>query len=477
MCIQAIWGAGHVFTGTNPSYTQTELNHAIKIAKVRFVLCEPEILPNMQAAMRQNGLDPTTTLRILDTRQGQTVPSGLKSWTSLQNQGSRDWIRFDDLSRQENTTICLFFTSGTTGLPKCAMTTHRNLVAEHILYNTQHPVSYQIRSVQIFPMFHIGAFTQVQVSQLKEGRAAYIMRRFEVEPYLSYHEKYSITECFMAPPMINGVVMSEMADPKSPKYKYSMKTVRTGRVGAAPLAADMQKRFHRLLGEGARMTQVWGMTETTSMVTTVSDEIADATTRGDLDAWGNVGRPLPDTLIKLIDDEGNESTDLGKGEACVKGPIVIRGYFENDKANSESFDKEGYFKTGDVLQVDPKTGLLYVVERKKELIKVRGFQVAPAEVEGVLTAHPDIVDAGVIGIQDMKSGELPRAYVVVREGSRLDVGDIKSYMQGKLAGYKALEGGIILVPAIPKLASGKILKRVLREWAKKEGSGQPTPKL
>ena len=477
LLILAIIGAGHVFTGTNPSYTQAELNHGIKIAKVQLVLCEPEIVSNMQAALSQSGADPTKNLLILNTRPGQTVPNGLKSWQSLTTHGSRDWIRFNDVSRQYNTTACLFFTSGTTGLPKCAMTSHRNLVAEHTLYNSQHPVSYQIRSVQIFPMFHIGSFTQVLVSQFREGRACYIMRRFELEPYLSYHERYGITECFMAPPMVVQVVMSGLADPESPGCRYSLRSVKTGFVGAAPLAADIQKRFHRLMAPGARMTQVWGMTETTSMATTVSDEIADATTSGEIDGWGNVGSPLPEISIKLIDEEGNESTEKGRGEACVKGPIVIRGYFENEKANADSFDRDGYFKTGDVIQVDQKTGLFYVVERKKELIKVRGFQVAPAELEGVLTAHEDIVDAGVIGVPDARSGELPRAYVVVREGSKLTAGAIKLYMKEKLAGYKALEGGIVLVPAIPKLASGKILKRVLREWAKQEQAGQPSAKL
>jgi len=158
----------------------------------------------------------------------------------------------------------------------------------------------------------------------------------------------------------------------------------------------------------------------------------------------------------------------GRGEACVKGPTVIRGYFENEQANRESWDSEGYYKTGDVLQLDKNNGLLYVVERMKELIKVRGFQVAPAELEGVLTSHPEITDAGVIGIPDDASGELPRAYVVLRNGSKLTEKSIKAHAAKRLAKYKALHGGVVILDSIPKLASGKILKRVLREWAKKD---------
>lgn len=162
-------------------------------------------------------------------------------------------------------------------------------------------------------------------------------------------------------------------------------------------------------------------------------------------------------------------TTAGKGELCVKGPTVIQGYFENEKANRESWDAQGYFKSGDVIQVDPKTGLMYVVERVKELIKVRGFQVAPAELEGVLISHADIIDAAVIGIPGKDDSELPRAYVVRREGTKIQADQLQAFMKENLAGYKQLTGGIVFVSEIPKLPSGKILKRVLREMVSKEG--------
>ena len=179
----------------------------------------------------------------------------------------------------------------------------------------------------------------------------------------------------------------------------------------------------------------------------------------------------------MTDEDGNDVSASGKGELCIKGPTVIQGYFENEKANRESWDAEGYFKSGDVVQADPKTGLMYVLERVKELIKVRGFQVAPAELEGVLISHPSIVDAAVLGIPGKDDSELPRAYVVRRKGSNLQASEVQDFMKEQLAGYKQLSGGVVFIDEIPKLPSGKILKRVLREMVKQEGFGKAESKL
>jgi acyl-CoA synthetase (AMP-forming)/AMP-acid ligase II len=179
-------------------------------------------------------------------------------------------------------------------------------------------------------------------------------------------------------------------------------------------------------------------------------------------------------LIRIIDGDGNDITGYDvRGELCVRGPTIIQGYFENPKANAESFDSEGFFKTGDIVYCDNKTKKWYIVDRKKELIKVRGFQVAPPELETVLLSHPHIVDAAVIGIKYPHAPEVehPRAYVVKRpvpESHLLDETKVKVYCGERLAKYKELTGGVKFVEAIPKNASGKILKRVLRDIAKEE---------
>lgn len=166
----------------------------------------------------------------------------------------------------------------------------------------------------------------------------------------------------------------------------------------------------------------------------------------------------------------------------MRGPTIVSGYFENPKANAESFDKEGYFKTGDIAYCEEATRKWYIIDRKKELIKVRGFQVAPPELEAVLLSHPQIIDAAVIGVPHPGGdGEAPRAYIVRRpgpEGEKLTEEEVKTYLGSKLSKYKALTGGVKFVNAIAKNASGKILKKVLREESKKEiESGSSKPKL
>lgn len=481
LLILAIIGAGGLSVGTNPSYTAVELSHAVRVAKIKFVLAEPEILPNISTALKENKIDLSSRLFILDTPSTQPCPSDRKSWRELLKHGEHDWIRFDDEKTQTETVAQLYYTSGTTGLPKCAMTTHRNLVSQHTLFFEANPRSYPIKLVLAMPFFHVGIAPQVFTSVIKQGRECYVMRRFDLKPYLSYHAKYKLTEVFMVPPMAVSTVMSGLADEKSEAYdpKYSLRTVRNGTIGAAPCSADMQARFHALLGKGATFTQVWGMTETTTMAMIVPWSIARASGAGKMDsAWGSVGVPLPNSTMKLVDENGKDVTESGKGELAVKGPGIVKGYYHNEKATKESWDSEGFFLTGDVVEArphkDPETGethyLCYVVERLKELIKVRGFQVAPAELEGALTEHPDITDAAVIGLptKGADDNELPKAFVVRRAGSKISEEDVMNHMKQRLARYKQLEGGVEFVESIPKLPSGKILKRVLREEAKKK---------
>lgn len=207
------------------------------------------------------------------------------------------------------------------------------------------------------------------------------------------------------------------------------------------------------------------------------------------DDTGSVGRSLPGMDMKLIDEEGKDITDYDvRGELCVRGPTVIGGYLDKE-ATANSWDKDGFFHTGDVAYCEGGTEKWYIVDRKKELIKVRGFQVAPPELEAVLISHPQIVDAAVIGVQPYPGdkSEYPRGYVVRRdsqEGKALNADDVKKFMAERLARYKRLDGGVVFVdeivsvPAIsdelsltvwqPKNPSGKILKRTLRDWAEEE---------
>lgn len=284
----------------------------------------------------------------------------------------------------------------------------------------------------------------------------YVMRRFELSSWLQNVERFQITEANMVPPMVIQIINSPLTE------KYSLKSIRNSWVGAAPLAAEPQARYKTLLRPDAPFNQVWGMSETSCIATMVHYPEHDPT--------GSVGRFLPNHDAKLVDDEGRDITDYDiAGELCVRGPLIVKGYFNNPEANRLAWDTEGYFHTGDVALRKRENGLWYIVDRKKELIKVRGFQVAPAELEGVLLSHSEISDAAVIGIDAGEQGsEMPRAYIVAKSGSALDEVEVQKYMRGKLAGYKQLAGGVVFVDAVPKNASGKILKKELKERARKE---------
>jgi 4-coumarate--CoA ligase len=293
--------------------------------------------------------------------------------------------------------------------------------------------------------------------------------------------RFQITEMLIVRPMVAAIVMSGLADKNSENYhqRYSLRSVQYSTTGAAPCCPGLQKRFARLLAKGGTFSQVWGMTKTTNMAAIVPWDVVRKCTARTMDAWGNVGKPLPCMRMKLVDYHGADITESGQGELCVKGPTVVKGYFEDETATRTSWDRDGYFLTGGVVRIDGH-GLMHVVGRMKELIKVRGFQVAPAELEGALTEHPHIVDAAVIGVIHPHDDdfEASRGYVVKREGVHLTENHVHEHMGERLARYKQLHGGVHFVETVPKSPSGKILRRVMRDKVREEEAARKTrPKL
>ncbi|KAJ0422950.1 hypothetical protein BJY00DRAFT_62817 [Aspergillus carlsbadensis] len=463
MLVLAIVGCGGVFTGTNPAYTPHEIAHHFRASETRFVISEPEILSPILAAAKEVDI-PESHIRIFDTMTSQTIPPGRVSWKELFNHGEADWVSFDDLEKAQSTAAARLFSSGTTGLPKAATNTHRNLVAEQEVVYGVNPRGYEASRLIAIPLFHAAAAPSTHFGILQAGHTTYMMRRFDLPTFLSTVERYAITDLTLVPPIAIAIVMTDLTHSRP-----WLKSVRLAHCGAAPLDKDVQARVQKLLAPGARFTQVWGMTETSCIG--IMFPLAED------DGSGSVGRLVPNLEAKLINDAGeNISAYDVRGELCVRGPTVTPGYYKNASANAESFDSGGWFHTGDIAYCARETKKWYIVDRKKELIKVRGFQVAPPELEGVLLSHPGIADAAVIGVKDQtggRDGELPRAYVVRRGGGEcewagLGEEEVKRHLAGRLAKYKALTGGVRFVDAIPKNASGKILKRVLREEAERE---------
>lgn len=455
MAFLGIVAAGGVFAGTNPSYTSHEVAHAIRIAKVKFYLTELQFLPTVLQACSATGI-PKSNIFIFNN-SNDPVPSHLRSWTWLFQQGEQDWERFESKETSETTSAARVFSSGTTGMPKALDMTHYNFIAQHTIVMDYKPRPYPIRRLLCNPMFHVSQVPRAHTSPFRGGHITFVMRRFELAPWLKAIEEFEITECNMVPMMVVQILTSGLATPRT------FQSIRNAWSGAAPLDKALQARFKKLMRADAPFNQVWGMSETSC--------IATMNYYPKYDPSGSVGWFIPTLDAKLVDDVGNDISGWGaRGELCVRGSIIVNGYFENPEANRRDWDDEGYFHTGDIAYAEgPENRRIYIVDRKKELIKVRGFQVAPAELEAVLLEHHEVTDAAVVGVQESKEqSELPRAYLVKRQGSKLSEEEIFNFSSQRLAKYKRLDGGIKFVDEIPKTASGKIMKNQLRERARKE---------
>lgn len=250
--------AGGVFAGTNPAYTPHELAHALRTARVKFVLCAPDLLGPLEKAAAEVGL-PRERIVVFNPH-GEKAPQGYLQWSDLLKHGEQDWVRFDDLETTKASTAALLFSSGTTGLPKAAMVSHYNLIAQHTLVYEAPPRPWRAVRLIALPMFHAATAPVAHTSPLRAGEKAYVIPRFDPEKWFWAIEKYGVTDVATVPPIAIMAINSPLRE------KYSLKSARIAQAGAAPLDKHAQNRFQALLG-GSPMTQVWGMTETSCICT------------------------------------------------------------------------------------------------------------------------------------------------------------------------------------------------------------------
>jgi acyl-CoA synthetase (AMP-forming)/AMP-acid ligase II len=342
--------AGGIFAGTNPAYTAHELAHVLKTARVKYVLTQPQFLKSVLKATQATGI-PRERVIIFNPK-GEDAPDGFAHWQDLLKHGESDWIRFDSYNDSYNAGAARLFSSGTTGLPKAAELSHYNLIAQHTLAVEIEKRPYEIRRLVALPLFHAAVAPLTFCTPLRQGESTYIFPRFDLETWLEAQSKYQITELAAVPPIVVLAVNSPLIE------KFSLKSIRMAACGAAPLDKDMQARLKKYLKDDVPFTQVWGMTELSCMCTRHPWP--------DHDTTGSIGVPLPNIDVKLVDDDGRDITAYGvRGEICIRGPTVIRGYFENPGANKRDWDEDGFFHTGDICYVDEKTGFYYIVDRKK----------------------------------------------------------------------------------------------------------------
>ncbi|KAF2624154.1 4-coumarate-CoA ligase-like protein [Macroventuria anomochaeta] len=462
-----IIGAGGVFSAASAASTASELSKQIISAGSKIlVTCDATRDVAVRAA-EEAGWGRHGGGRVLLMSEGaewalKVVQEDGRLQPNLIDEGERlEWERVTDPRVLENSLVVLIYSSGTTGLPKGVKLSHTNLVAEAVIpgdmfkswlstRNTRSP-PFEYRTIAHLPVAHIAGIQGYLINPFYMGGPVYWMPRFDFAQFLTYNAKYRITFFFTVPPIYLLIA-------KSPAVTDQFKTVEIAISGAAPLGKGLQHAASQKLGgPECFISQTWGLSETTGSATIMPMHMSDDT--------GSVSPLIPNMLARIVDDDGQDVEPGQPGEVLVKGPVVCKGYYQNPAANAEAFTG-AWFRTGDIAEF--RNGLFYIVDRKKELIKYKGLQVAPAELETLLLNHSDILDAAVIGIEaDGGTNEVPRAYVVA-DKSRISEKQIVEYVKRNVAGHKQLRGGVIFLDTIPKSPSGKILRKDLRLLAKRE---------
>jgi len=341
--------------------------------------------------------------------------------------------------------VVLPYSSGTTGVCKGVMLTHRNLVANICQLGAHLGADEKTVALGVLPFFHIYGLVVVLNNTLREGGTVVTMPRFDLEGMLTAIEQHRITHAFVVPPIVLALAKQAAVE------EHDLSVLHFVMSGAAPLGADLEQECIDRLGVTFR--QGYGLTET-SPVTHMVPHVPG------FERLGSVGPPVPNSEVKIVDPlTGDEAAPGERGEVWVRGPHVMKGYLANEVATAMTVDSDGWLHTGDIGLADAE-GYLTVVDRMKELIKVKGYQVAPAQLEAVLLQHPAIADAAVIGVPDEEAGELPKAFVVLREpGTSAEA--IIADTARQLAPHQRIRR-LEFVDAIPKSPSGKILRRELR---------------
>lgn len=468
-----IAGSGLIFSGANPVYGVDEVAFQIRNTEAKAILVEPPLLDVLTKAAQKTSF-PTPRIYLFSDDDCQTI-NGMKDWKTIIAPLSESFAwRWPTLSGTQSatTTAVLNYSSGTTGLPKGVMISHQNVIANveqsifmrdleqpYTLNNTPRP---EERWLGFLPLYHAYGQLWSISAAAKTLSPCYFMRTFNYPSFLSHLQNHKITHIQTAPPIL--VMLAKRPETSN----YDLSSLVNILCGAAPLSKELQNEVSQKLN--LKVVQTWGMTEVTCSSLHVPGGLDDRS--------GSVGYPDPNCTMKLIDDAGNEvplDSDE-RGEIHVKGPNVCQGYWRNEEATRATFDSDGFLRTGDVA-VRGKEGWYWIVDRKKELIKVQGFQVPPAELEAKLLENDDVADAAVVGVQ-LEHEEVPRAYVVLKENSRGKVSEesIVKWMAANVAKHKQLTGGVAFIDEVPKSPSGKIQRKIMKDWARRDAGKVKNPR-
>ncbi|OAG35043.1 hypothetical protein AYO21_10775 [Fonsecaea monophora] len=472
------WGtvaAGCVFTGCSPSASVTELSYQLKDSDAKLIITSAAGVQTALEAAAQVGIPRHRVFEFADPLDKRTQ-SGLPSWTDIwateQQSATWTWKRISSAKEAQETTVAINYSSGTTGTPKGVEISHQNVIANslqvifkrNMVADTTRARERKARIdlsgerwLAPLPMFHAYGQMYYCVTAARMGVKVFIMMQYSIERYLLFLDIYRIT-------FLTGVPTLMVALSKHPNATaYNLKAIESVVTGSAPLNPEIGRLVEKThLRSGVQVKQGWGLTETTCSATGFAQD--------DEDDGRSIGWLNPNVSAKIVPvpEHGFEqSTEIPYtvGEIWIAGPNVMKGYYKRPRETMETivYDDDGtrWLKTGDVGYIDNR-GCLYIVDRLKELIKVKGLQVAPAEIEQVLLTHQGIADAAVVG-EKRRDGEYPKAFVVRTPGSTVTAKEVQDYIEARLSKHKWLTAGVHFIEVIPRTPSGKVMRRLLQK--------------
>jgi acyl-CoA synthetase (AMP-forming)/AMP-acid ligase II len=434
--LHAVASTGGKCTTMNPLYTANEVAHQLEDSGARFLVSVGPMLDVAKEAAASAGIEEVF---VVGEAEGATPLAELM--------GDLAEAPEPDIDPREDLAV-LPYSSGTTGLPKGVMLSHHNLVANLSQMQDAFPIAEDDVLVGVLPFFHIYGMVVIMNQGLRSGATIVTMPRFDLDQFLGLIAEHGVTRAYVVPPIALALAKHPAVD------GHDLSSIQTVMSGAAPLGAELAEAVAKRLD--CTVVQGYGLTETSPVTHVIRP---DGENRP-----GSIGQALPNTECRLVDPESGQDVDEGEpGELWIRGPQVMKGYLNNEEATRHTVDDDDWLHTGDIGVVD-SDGFFQIVDRLKELIKYKGFQVAPAELEALLITHPDVQDVAVIGVPDEECGELPKAYVVPA-GESLDADELMEWCGGKVSPQKKIRL-VETIDAIPKSASGKILRRELKEREK-----------
>ncbi|KAK3221422.1 hypothetical protein Dsin_008447 [Dipteronia sinensis] len=434
---------GAISTTANPFYTPAEIAKQATASKAKLIITQALYAEKVKDLAEESGVKIMT----IDSSPDQNCLHFSELTKADENDIPAVKINPDDV-------VALPYSSGTTGLPKGVMLSHKGLVtsvAQQV--DGDNPNLYFHKEdviLCVLPLFHIYSLNSVLLCALRVGAAILIMQKFEIVTLMELVEKHKVTIAPFVPPIVLAIAKSPNLD------KYDLSSIRTVMSGAAPMGKELEDAVRAKL-PSAKLGQGYGMTEAGPVLSMC---LAFAKEPFEIKS-GACGTVVRNAQMKIVDPDSGASLPRNQsGEICIRGSQIMKGYLNDEEATERTIDKDGWLHTGDIGFIDDDDEL-FIVDRLKELIKYKGFQVAPAELEAMLIAHPNISDAAVVPMKDEAAGEVPVAFVVRSNSSKITEDEIKQYISKQVVFYKRINR-VFFTDTIPKAPSGKILRKDLR---------------